>query len=159
MHITIGIATRGRAAILAQLVGRWAAYSRDGDMIGGDLPGWLGTLFRKRGIAALTDQRGECEQERPDRTSRVIGKGERSNEPRDQEPKTLHETERTGDVPERMLHDLPDGEDKTRKPHRCQGSHARVRGHAELSKGSAHRTFTTTLPIASRFMRQRIAAA
>jgi len=50
----------GRAAILAQLVARWAAYSRDGDMIGGDLPGWLGTLFRKRGIAALTDQRGEC---------------------------------------------------------------------------------------------------
>jgi ATP-dependent DNA helicase DinG len=50
----------GRAAILAHLVARWAAYSRDGDMIGGDLPGWLGTLFRKRGIAALTDQRGEC---------------------------------------------------------------------------------------------------
>ncbi|MEO9492444.1 MAG: ATP-dependent DNA helicase, partial [Marinomonas sp.] len=50
----------GRPAILAQLVGRWAAYSQDGDMIGGDLPGWLGTLFRKRGIAALTDQRGEC---------------------------------------------------------------------------------------------------
>ena len=51
---------QGRAAILAQLVARWAAYSQDGDMIGGDLPGWLGTLFRKRGIAALTDQRGEC---------------------------------------------------------------------------------------------------
>lgn len=50
----------GRAAMLAHLVARWAAYSRDGDMIGGDLPGWLGTLFRKRGIAALTDQRGEC---------------------------------------------------------------------------------------------------
>ncbi len=50
----------GRAAILAHLVARWAAYTRDGDMIGGDLPGWLGTLFRKRGIAALTDQRGEC---------------------------------------------------------------------------------------------------
>ncbi len=50
----------GRAAILAQLVARWAAFSRDGDMIGGDLPGWLGTLFRKRGITALTDQRGEC---------------------------------------------------------------------------------------------------
>lgn len=50
----------GRPAILAQLVARWAAFSRDGDMIGGDLPGWLGTLFRKRGIAALTDQRGEC---------------------------------------------------------------------------------------------------
>ena len=50
----------GRPAILAHLVARWAAYSQDGDMIGGDLPGWLGTLYRKRGIAALTDQRGEC---------------------------------------------------------------------------------------------------
>ena len=50
----------GRAAVLAQLVARWAAYSRDGDMIGGDLPGWLGTLFRARAIRSLTDQRGEC---------------------------------------------------------------------------------------------------
>ena len=50
----------GRAAILAQLVARWASFSRDGDMIGGDFPGWLGTLFHKRGVTALTDQRGEC---------------------------------------------------------------------------------------------------
>jgi ATP-dependent DNA helicase DinG len=50
----------GRAAILAQLVARWAAYTRDGDMIGGDLPGWLGTLFRNRAIVSLTDRRGEC---------------------------------------------------------------------------------------------------
>jgi ATP-dependent DNA helicase DinG len=50
----------GRAAILAQLVARWASYSQDGDMIGGDLPGWLATLFRQRGVAALTDRRGEC---------------------------------------------------------------------------------------------------
>ena len=50
----------GRPAVLAHLVARWASYTRDGDMIGGDLPGWLGTLFRKRGIAALTDRRGEC---------------------------------------------------------------------------------------------------
>ena len=50
----------GRAAILAQLVARWAVYSQDGDMIGGDLPGWLGTLFRARGITSLTDRRGEC---------------------------------------------------------------------------------------------------
>ncbi len=50
----------GRAAVMAQLIARWAAYSQDGDMIGGDLPGWLGTLFRQRGIKALTDQRGEC---------------------------------------------------------------------------------------------------
>ena len=50
----------GRAAILAQLVGRWAAYSKDGDMVGGDLPGWLPSLFRRAGAAALTDRRGEC---------------------------------------------------------------------------------------------------
>ncbi|QLC22348.1 ATP-dependent DNA helicase [Parasphingopyxis sp. CP4] len=50
----------GRAAILAQLVARWAAYSKDGDMVGGDLPGWLTTLFRRAGATALTDRRGEC---------------------------------------------------------------------------------------------------
>ena len=50
----------GRAAILAQLVARWAAYSKDGDMVGGDLPGWLPTLFRRNGSTALTDRRGEC---------------------------------------------------------------------------------------------------
>ncbi|MBN8839267.1 MAG: ATP-dependent DNA helicase [Sphingomonadales bacterium] len=50
----------GRAAILAQMVARWAAYSADGDMVGGDLPGWLVTLFRRNGTAALTDRRGEC---------------------------------------------------------------------------------------------------
>jgi ATP-dependent DNA helicase DinG len=50
----------GRAAILAHLVARWAAYSKDGDMVGGDLPGWLTSLFRRAGAAALTDRRGEC---------------------------------------------------------------------------------------------------
>lgn len=50
----------GRAAVLAQLVARWAAYSADGDMVGGDLPGWLTALFRRNGAVALTDRRGEC---------------------------------------------------------------------------------------------------
>ncbi len=50
----------GRAAVLAQLVARWAAFSADGDMVGGDLPGWLPTLFRRNGSTALTDRRGEC---------------------------------------------------------------------------------------------------
>ncbi len=50
----------GRAAILAHLVARWAAYTKDGDMVGGDLPGWLPTLFRRNGSTALTDRRGEC---------------------------------------------------------------------------------------------------
>ncbi|HEX8668877.1 MAG TPA: ATP-dependent DNA helicase, partial [Allosphingosinicella sp.] len=50
----------GRAAILAQLVARWAGYTKDGDMVGGDLPGWLTSLFRRAGATALTDRRGEC---------------------------------------------------------------------------------------------------
>lgn len=50
----------GRAAVLAQLIGRWAAYTKDGDMVGGDLPGWLPSLFRRAGATALTDRRGEC---------------------------------------------------------------------------------------------------
>lgn len=50
----------GRAAILAQLVARWAAYTKDGDMVGGDLPGWLPSLFRRNGTTALSDRRGEC---------------------------------------------------------------------------------------------------
>lgn len=50
----------GRAAIFARLAARWAAYTRDGDMVGGDLPGWLPSLFRRAGATALTDRRGEC---------------------------------------------------------------------------------------------------
>lgn len=51
----------GRAAIFAELVARWARYSEDGDMVGGDLPGWLPGLFRRSGaLPALTDRRGEC---------------------------------------------------------------------------------------------------
>ncbi len=50
----------GRAAVMAQLVARWAAYTSDGDMVGGDMPGWLATLFRRNGSTALTDRRGEC---------------------------------------------------------------------------------------------------
>lgn len=49
-----------RNAIFAQLVARWAAYSRDGDMVGGDMPGWLPTLFRGAGATRLSDRRGEC---------------------------------------------------------------------------------------------------
>lgn len=50
----------GRAAIFAQLAMRWAEYSRDGDLIGGDLPGWLATLFGRAALAGLSDRRGEC---------------------------------------------------------------------------------------------------
>ncbi len=40
------------------LIARWAERSRDGDMAGGDFPGWLGELVR--GAGRLTDRRGEC---------------------------------------------------------------------------------------------------
>jgi len=49
-----------RDKILIGLVARWARYSRDGDMIGGDFPSWLGAHFGQGRIAGLTDRRGEC---------------------------------------------------------------------------------------------------
>src|SRR5918997_4480174 len=48
------------AATGARRRGGGAPYSRDGDMVGGVLPGWLPSLFRRAGAAALTDRRGEC---------------------------------------------------------------------------------------------------
>lgn len=49
-----------RDQILVGLVVRWARYSSDGDMIGGDFPSWLGAHFGAGRIAGLTDRRGEC---------------------------------------------------------------------------------------------------
>ncbi len=42
------------------LVARWALNSRDGDMVGGDFPGWLAGLMHRLGGLGLTDRRGEC---------------------------------------------------------------------------------------------------
>ncbi|HIM46686.1 MAG TPA: ATP-dependent DNA helicase, partial [Alphaproteobacteria bacterium] len=42
------------------LLARWAANSRDGDMVGGDFPAWLADLLGHRNTLGLTDQRGEC---------------------------------------------------------------------------------------------------
>jgi ATP-dependent DNA helicase DinG len=60
-----------RSALLAVLISRWARFSRDGDIVGGDFPSWLLTLFQDvsadveaRHITpaslGLTDRRGEC---------------------------------------------------------------------------------------------------
>lgn len=60
-----------RSALLAALISRWARFTRDGDMVGGDFPSWLLSLFNdlpldgeQRGLTAqslgLTDRRGEC---------------------------------------------------------------------------------------------------
>ncbi len=60
-----------RTALLAALISRWARFTRDGDMVGGDFPSWILSLFNDisldgegRGVTAqslgLTDKRGEC---------------------------------------------------------------------------------------------------
>ena len=64
-------AANPRSALLAVLIARWARFTRDGDMVGGDFPSWLFTLFSDvavdgegRGLSpgslGLTDRRGEC---------------------------------------------------------------------------------------------------
>ncbi|MCI0752435.1 ATP-dependent DNA helicase [Teichococcus vastitatis] len=42
------------------LVSRWALATRDGDLLGGDFPGWLVELFPPGAISLLADRRGEC---------------------------------------------------------------------------------------------------
>ena len=42
------------------LIARWAMATDDGDVQGGDLPGWLQELFGPALIASLADRRGEC---------------------------------------------------------------------------------------------------
>ncbi|MDP6833281.1 MAG: ATP-dependent DNA helicase, partial [Alphaproteobacteria bacterium] len=42
------------------LIARWVENSRDGDMVGGDFPSWLATMFGGGTIQGLTDRRGEC---------------------------------------------------------------------------------------------------
>ncbi len=42
------------------LVARWALVTRDGDIQGGDLPGWMSELFGPGLVLSLADRRGEC---------------------------------------------------------------------------------------------------
>ncbi len=53
-------AVQPQGRILLGLVSRWARYSRDGDMIGGDFPSWLSENFGGNRLSQLTDRRGEC---------------------------------------------------------------------------------------------------
>jgi ATP-dependent DNA helicase DinG len=59
----IGTATSGfmnQTVIPLGLIARWALASDDGDIQGGDLPGWLPELHGGGLIATLADRRGEC---------------------------------------------------------------------------------------------------
>ncbi len=42
------------------LIARWALATDDGDIAGGDLPGWFAELFGAASVFGLADRRGEC---------------------------------------------------------------------------------------------------
>ncbi len=59
----IGTASSGfmnQNVIPLGLIARWAMVTDDGDVQGGDLPGWLPELFGGALIGSLADRRGEC---------------------------------------------------------------------------------------------------
>ncbi len=55
-----GLATRPAEAVALGLVARWAIATRDGDIAGGDFPGWLTDLIGRGRSLGLADRRGEC---------------------------------------------------------------------------------------------------
>jgi ATP-dependent DNA helicase DinG len=63
---TINMALSGHGANMAAnlialgLVTRWAAATHDGDLFGGDMPGWFAELFGTGITSAVADRRGEC---------------------------------------------------------------------------------------------------
>lgn len=57
---TAGNAGQAQTAIATGLMARWTMATRDGDMIGGDLPGWLPDLLGIGRVQGLADRRGEC---------------------------------------------------------------------------------------------------
>ncbi len=56
------LAGAGRSAgvIPLALLARWALATADGDIVGGDLPGWFGEVFGPAAVLGLADRRGEC---------------------------------------------------------------------------------------------------
>jgi ATP-dependent DNA helicase DinG len=51
---------RRQDAVPLGLMARWAARTRNGDMVGSDFPGWFPDLFGPRVTLGLADRRGEC---------------------------------------------------------------------------------------------------
>jgi ATP-dependent DNA helicase DinG len=47
-------------AVALGLAARWIGKTRDGDIVGGDLPGWLVDLMGRGRALGLADRRGEC---------------------------------------------------------------------------------------------------
>ncbi|MBU0725827.1 MAG: ATP-dependent DNA helicase [Alphaproteobacteria bacterium] len=51
---------RPQDGVALGLMARWAAATRDGDMVGGDFPAWLAHLLGRARTLGLSDKRGEC---------------------------------------------------------------------------------------------------
>lgn len=49
-----------RDAVLAALMARWIAATKDGDITGADFPAWIGGLFGAGAVQSFADKRGEC---------------------------------------------------------------------------------------------------
>ena len=63
MEEQIGLALSGvapRMIVPLGLIARWAMATGDGDITGGDFPGWFGELFGAGATLGLADRRGEC---------------------------------------------------------------------------------------------------
>ncbi len=56
----LGQAANPAFAVPLALIARWALATRDGDLMGGDFPGWLSELFGPAVVQPLADRRGEC---------------------------------------------------------------------------------------------------
>lgn len=54
------VSTSPARTVALGLVARWTLATRDGDMIGGDFPGWLPDILGRSVVAGLADRRGEC---------------------------------------------------------------------------------------------------
>ena len=48
------------ALIGLSMLARWAEATEDGDLMGGDLPGWFGDIFGSSTLYGMADRRGEC---------------------------------------------------------------------------------------------------
>ncbi len=55
-----GLPMRPYDAAPLGIMARWVSATRDGDMVGGDLPGWLPDVIGRAQSLALADRRGEC---------------------------------------------------------------------------------------------------
>lgn len=60
VNAATGGVAQARMVVPLGLIARWALATQDGDIQGGDLPGWFAELFGGGTLYSLADRRGEC---------------------------------------------------------------------------------------------------